>query len=514
MMQMAEHAQTYKFSVDEELAFCRNDLSAFIEKSFKIVSPGVHFENNWHLECIAEYLTACQNREIKKLIINIPPRYLKSISCTVAWPAWLLGKDPSTKIMCASYSGLLSTKHSVDCRYLIESQYYRKLFPRTIITDDNNQKTKYVTTQRGHRIATSVGGTSTGEGGNFLIIDDPHSAGDAQSKQIRTSQLEWFDQSWSTRLNDKKNDVMLVIMQRLHESDLTGHLLEKGGWEHLCLAAVAPENKTISIGNFYKEVNKGDILHPEREGKQDLKNLEAQMGSYAYAGQYLQRPAPEGGGLFKRQWVKLFPAESPLPKFEFIIQSYDTALTDTTSADYTAMTAWGIWDRGGEKGFGTMLIDAWHKRLAYPELRKKVRAEYETRYGDGEGKRPDIILIENKGSGISLIQDMQRAQLPIHSYNPGRADKTQRLSIVSYIFEAGLVYMPESDTFKGKFFDWCENVIKQLTTFPNDEHDDYVDSVTQAIRYFRDASFLKVKSDPVEDPTIETFHKIGNPYAQ
>lgn len=499
------------YDQDLEFAFCRNDLSAFIEKAFKIVSPGVKFLDNWHLHCIAEYLRACETRQIKRLIINIPPRSLKSISCSVAWPAWLLGKDPSTKIMCASYSGLLSIKHSVDCRHLISSEWYKKCFPNTMLAHDANQKSKFLTTARGHRIATSVGGTATGEGGNFLILDDPHSASEAQSKTIRESQLQWFDQSWATRLNDKKNDVMVVIMQRLHEKDMTGHLLEVGGWEHLCLPAISNETRTISIGNFKKQLKQGEILHAEREDKKSLDSLKNQMGSYAFAGQYMQSPAPDGGGIFKKDWIKLYNIKKDFPRFDCIIQSYDTAMTEKSSSDATAFTAWGIWRKDESSGYRAMLLDAWQERLAYPDLRRKAKTEYATRYGEGEGRRADYVLVEEKGSGISLLQDLQRVGIPVRKYNPGNADKVQRAHLVSYLFENGSIYFPESDRFPGKFPSWAEELIDQLILFPNADHDDYVDSVTQALRYLRDSQWIRTREDHHEEdpePTIRI-----NPYA-
>lgn len=496
-----------------EHALCREDLAAFIEKTFKIVTPGVQYHHSWHIECIAEYLTACYRREIKRLIINIPPRSLKSVSSSVAFPAWLLGKDPSTRIMCASYAKSLSLKHSVDCRLVMESEWYKQCFPKTRITSDNNQKTYYITTERGYRLATSTGAATTGEGGNFLIVDDPHNAQEAQSKIIREGQINWFDQSFSTRLNDKENDVIIVIMQRLHNQDLTGHLLELGGWEHLCLPAIFEEKKIISIGRFQKVVKPGEILHPQRENKKVLEATKIQMGDYAFAGQYMQTPTPDGGGIFKRDSIKLYPADKALPKFDCIIQSYDTALSESTTADYSAFQAWGIFEQDHDKGKAAMLLDAWQERLAYPDLKKKMRNEYQnTRYGDGEGRRADIVLIENKGSGISLIQDLQRQGVPIRAYNPGKADKIQRAHLVTYLFDAGLVFFPESKATRSKTYNWADQVIQQLVSFPNDEHDDHVDTLTQVLRYFRDASWLKVSSDPDEE--VEEKLPVVNPYAR
>lgn len=505
---MAEAA--IEFTQRELDAFLRQDFCCFLEKVFYTVTPGVRFSYNWHLECIAEYLMACKRREIKRLIINIPPRSLKSTIGTVAFPAFLLGHDPSTKIMAASYSKQLSIKHSMESRLVIESEWYKRIFPGTSISSDNNQKSQFTTTARGHRVATSVGATTTGEGGNFLIVDDLHSATEAQSKITRESALDWFDQSYSTRLNDKQNDVIIVIGQRLHQNDISGHLLAKGGWEHLCLPSIFTEPKTISIGKFKKQIKPNTLLHEARESAKTLEATKREMGSYAFAGQYMQTPVPDGGGIFKREWIKIFPNDKELPKFDCIIQSYDTALTANTFSDPTAFTAWGIF-KPKEGQCAVMLLDSWQEKLEYPDLKKKVRMEWETRYGDGEGKRADFILVEEKGSGISLIQDMQRMNIPVRKYNPGNADKVQRAHLITYLFEAGLVYFPESDRFKGKFMSWAEEVLEQLMSFPNAEHDDAVDSTTQAVRLLRDMSWLKVSSDPEDEPIEENKPK-HNPY--
>lgn len=490
----------------------KTDFVAFVEKVFHTVSPGVKYIPNWHIDCIAEYLLAMESGEIKKLIINVPPRSLKSIMCNVAWPAWLLGHQATRRIISASYAQSLSNKHSTDCRLVMESPWYKETFPNAVLSDDNNQKMKYVTTQRGHRIATSVGGVATGEGGNFLILDDPHSAADANSKTIRESQIEWIDTSWSSRLDDKENGVMLCIMQRLHEKDATGHLLENPDWEHLELPAVFERKTTINIGKFKRTINKGELLQPKRESLAILENLKRQMGSYAFAGQYMQKPAPAGGGIFKRAWVKLFPANKPFPKFDYIIQSYDTAFTDKTQNDPTAFTSWGIFSLGEDKGMAALLLDAWQENYEYPELRKKAMAERFTRYGDGEGRIADIIIIENKGSGITLTQDLARAGLPIRAYNPGNADKIARAHRVTHLFEAGLIYFPESERSPNKFPEWAEQVMHQLTSFPNAEHDDFVDSTTQAIKLLYDQSQLKVKNISYPDEVEPEI--VRNPYAQ
>ena len=205
-------------------ALLRENLSPFTQKVFSTVDPGTAYLHNWHVDLIAEHLQACYTGDITRLIINIPPRYLKSITVSVAFPAWVLGKDPTKKIVCASYAQNLSTKHSIDTRLVVNSPWYRQLFPHVKLVGDQNEKTKFVTSDRGFRFATSVGGTATGEGGDILIVDDPHSAAQASSEKERTNALEWFDQTFSSRLNDKKKGCIILVMQRLNEIDLTGHL--------------------------------------------------------------------------------------------------------------------------------------------------------------------------------------------------------------------------------------------------------------------------------------------------
>ncbi len=230
--------------VDERRLFdaiLRQDLASFTAKAFQTVDPGTRYRDNWHIGLVAEHLAACARGEITRLVINMPPRHLKSLCVSVAWPAWLLGQDPGKRIMAASYSRALAVKHALDCRLILGAPWYRRIFPGVALAADQNEKHKVQTTARGHRIATSVGGTATGEGADVLIVDDPHNPRQAMSEKIREKALDWFDQTFSTRLDDKRRGVIVVVMQRLHERDLTGHLLARGGWEHLCLPAVAEQ---------------------------------------------------------------------------------------------------------------------------------------------------------------------------------------------------------------------------------------------------------------------------------
>lgn len=444
-------------------ALLRTRLAAFTRKTFATVDPGVPYSHNWHVDLIAEYLEACTRREIKRLVINIPPRYLKSISVTVAWPAWLLGKDPGERILAASYAHKLSLKHSTDCRLVIKSDWYRGIFPDTQLTDDQDTKEKFVTTQRGMRYATSVAGSAIGEGGNFLIVDDPTSATQAASDVQRQTANDWFDQAFATRLNDKENGVIVVVMQRLHAQDLTGHLLGKGGWEHLCIPAVAETRTIIDFGRVRVERQQGEPLHAAREDLAAIGRQKVALGSYAFAGQYQQRPAPAEGGIFKAHWFARYAARRD--DYLEIVQSWDTAHKPGELNDPSVCTTWGVRIDGYD------LLDVRSGRMEYPDL--KARA-----IRMAEDWKPIAILIEDKASGQSLIQDLRReTTLPVIAIQP-KGDKIFRASGVSAMVEAGKVALPQQAP-------WLTDYEMELLTFPNGAHDDAVDSTSQFLEWVR-----------------------------
>jgi predicted phage terminase large subunit-like protein len=445
-------------------ALLRYRLAAFTRKSFSTVDPGTPYSHNWHIDLIAEYLEACTRREIKRLIINIPPRYLKSVSVTVAWPAWLLGKNPSERILAASYAHSLSLKHSTDCRLVVKSDWYNRTFPNVVLTDDQDTKEKFVTTERGMRYATSVAGSVIGEGGNFLIVDDPHSAAGALSDTQRATANTWFDQSFATRLNDKENGVIVVIMQRLHANDLSGHLLEKGGWEHLCIPAVAETKTVLDFGRVKKTRESGDILHPEREGKDAIDRLKIALGSYAFAGQYQQRPAPADGGIYKADWFRRYAVARD--DYEMIVQSWDTASKAGQLNDPSCCTTWGV------KRDGFDLLQVMVRRLEYPDLKALVMKQ-------AADWQPDAILIEDKSSGQALLQDFRReTALPLIGINPEK-DKITRASAESATVEAGKVALPTQAA-------WLTDYEMEMLTFPNAPHDDQVDSSTQFLKWIKE----------------------------
>lgn len=451
----------------------RNDLTSFTQKVVETVDPAADFQYNWHIGLIAEHLIACKNGEIQRLIINIPPRHLKSISVAVAFPAWLLGHNPSEQIMCASYSQDLSFKHSLDCRLVMQHEWYKTVFPGTQIVDDQNTKRKFITTQRGHRIATSVGGTATGEGANFLIVDDPLSASQGQSEAFRETANSWFDQTFSTRLNDKKKGCIIVIMQRLHENDLTGHLLEKGGWHHLCLPMVAEKDEELSKGRISHVRKKGEYLHADRIGETELNIIKNEIGSYAFAGQYQQTPSPEGGGEFRNEWIQYYDTLKPETLNHYIF--VDPANSKSKDSDYTAAVVLGA---GGDGNL--YVVDLIRDRLNVRE-REELIFDLHKKY------RPKSVAYEKYGMQTDI--DWLRKAMEDRNYRftiqdvGGKLSKEDRIRRLIPYFYNQKIYFPRvlyKANYEKKTIDVVDAFIhKEYLTFPVGMHDDLLDAMSR-----------------------------------
>lgn len=451
----------------------RTDFSFFTEKVFHCVDPAATYLHNWHIELISEYLMACMRGDITRLIINIPPRHMKSISVAVAFPAWLLGHNPSQQIMCASYSKDLAFKHSMDCRLILDTSWYQEIFPNTKLVSDQNTQRKFVTTERGFRIATSVGSTATGEGGNFLIVDDPLSADEARSEAMRNNANTWFEQTFSTRLNDKKKGVIIVIMQRLHENDLTGHLLQKSGWEHLCLPLVAEKDEVLEKGEFKKSRIIGEMLHPERIGEADIPNIISDVGSYAYAGQYQQRPAPIGGGEFRKEWINYYDKIDHTSLNNYIL--VDPANSKSKHSDYTSVIVLGV---GPDHNY--YLVDAIRDKLNVRE-REDLVFDLHAKY------KPKSVAYEKYGMQVDI--DWLRKAMEDRNYRfpivevGGKLSKEDRIRrLIKYFFD-GKMYFPRilyKSNHEGKCIDIIDEFIHQeLLTFPVGLHDDMLDALSR-----------------------------------
>ena len=470
----------------------KRSLKEFTKNSWQAIEPGRDFYDNWHIDAISEHLQAVVEGDIKRLIINVPPRHMKSISVAVALPAWAWTIQPDKRFLYASYAGSLSIRDSVKCRRLIDSQWYQRYFGDMFnLTSDQNQKQRFENNKNGQRIATSVDGALTGEGGDIIVIDDPHNVREAESSKVREGVLEWWDQAMQTRLNDPKTGAFIIIMQRVHENDLTGHILgnEYNAWDHLCLPAryekQHPTPTRSTLGFIDPRTKEGELLWEKRVDEKTLGSLEKSLGSYASAGQLQQRPMPKGGGILKADWWQEWESET-LPDIEYLVQSYDTAFSTKETSSYSARTTWGIFRENGQ--VNAIVVEMWYDRVSYPELRKLAQEAY-------DDWQPDTVLIEKKASGQSLLQDLRMAGIPVLAYNPDR-DKIARAHASSALLEDGRIFYP-----KGK--KWAKNLIDICSAFPAGDNDDIVDTCTQAWLRLRKGWFITHSTDYDEDEDIQ-----------
>ncbi len=324
-------------ALDELDAILRSDLTAFTQKTFTTVSPNDTFKPNWHIEAITYELMRCHGRENRRLLITQPPRSLKSICTSVAFVAWALGHDPSLRFLCVSYSDGLGSELARQFRMVVESDWYKRVFPRMRLKKET--RSECITTRGGGRVALSVGGSVTGRGAVFIIIDDPLKAEDGDSEKARKNVIQWYDGTLSTRLNDKNRGVIILVMQRLHQADLAGYLMERGGWHHLNLPAISIEDQDVRIGpDEVHQRKQGELLHPERESQEALDWAMIDLGSRQFSAQYQQSPVPAEGNLIKRDWLKTYdttPERGPGVK---IAQSWDIATTTGERNDWSVCT--------------------------------------------------------------------------------------------------------------------------------------------------------------------------------
>lgn len=496
-------------------------LYEFVKQAWHVVEPGIKFAESWHIDVICEHLEAISSGEIRRLLINIPPRHSKSTIVSVMWPCWEWLTDPAQKFLCASYSGSLSIRDNLKARRLIQSPWYQERWGHMFtLSGDQNAKQRFENNHTGYRIATSVGGTATGEGGSRLLLDDPHSAQAAQSDAVRQTDLEWFDFVWSTRLNDPKRDAMVTIMQRLHDKDVSGHVIHDiGGWEHLCIPAEWDGKKRSTVlGSYDPRTKKGELICPERFGEDEITKLKQLLGSYGTSGQLQQDPVPVAGGLLNTDCFQLWPHDKPLPQLEYILQSYDCAFTEKTTGDPTALTVWAVFTHDNRKN--AMLIDAWDEHLSYPALRTKAIEEWNTEYGGTKKggqpvrpRRPDRVLVEAKASGQSLLQDLHLARIPAVAYNPGNADKVSRAHQAAPTLELKLLWIPESAKNPGQVASWATAFITQLKKFPVAEHDDYCDTFSQAIIFLKNEGWFELPEAKDPDELRKKPKEYVNPYA-
>jgi predicted phage terminase large subunit-like protein len=460
------------YSQHSELhAYVRQDFCSFVQKTFTTVNPGVSFSRNWSTEAVTHALEKVVNGATTRLIINIPPRHLKSICASVALPAFLLGHDPTRKVICVSYSDDLASKFSNDFRAVMRSPWYQQAFPGTRIDKAKDTEAEVRTTKRGYRLATSVGGTLTGRGGDVIIIDDPIKPQDAQSKAVRDRCVQWYENTLLSRLDDKVHGAIVLVMQRLHLDDLAGHLLERGAFEHLCLPAIAEKHEIIPLGHGLTHSRRpGDALDPVREPLSALESQRAAMTPLVFSAQFQQSPIPLEGNLIKRDWIGYFNGDLPPQEGDYFVISWDTAMKSSELADYSVGTVWQVRGRGKE----IYLVDLVRGRFEYPELVVAATALWRKWKFNGTYT---YLVIEDKGSGSSLIQSLQREKILAHRHHAKiEGDKIMRLTAQAAHFHAGRIHFRQDAP-------WLEELMAELLGFPGVRHDDQVDSISQALAF-------------------------------
>jgi predicted phage terminase large subunit-like protein len=444
-------------------AILRTDFESFVRRCFLTLNPGFVYLPNWHIRATGYQLARIRRGQITRLIVNMPPRHLKSMIVSVAFPAFLLGHEPWRRIFVISYGSELSSKHASDFRSIVESAWYRRAFPAMRIF--RNLEFEVSTTARGFRISTSVYGTLTGLGGDVFIIDDPQKPVDAQSDTQRNRLNHWVSNTLMSRLDSKETGIIIVVQQRVHLNDLSGYLMELGGWEVLSLAAIAEQDETIAIGdNDFHLRRAGEALHPELESLGSLERLRREIGSDVFAAQYQQSPVPPGGAMIRREWLRGYDT---LPERTYrarIIQSWDTASKDGAQNDWSVCTTWMLLDGH------YYLIDLVRGRYEYPRLK-------ETAIALAQKYKPHFVLIEDASTGTALAQELKSVHFGgAVRLVPIERDKIGRLYVHQAKFEAGLVLFPRGAPF-------LPELEAELLAFPQGKTDDQVDSISQALSY-------------------------------
>lgn len=484
-------------------------LREFMRAAWPVIEPATPFRSNWHIDAISDHLEAAYRRQILRLVINIPPRTMKSTAVTVAAPAWRWTVAPHERFLTASYGSDLATRDAVKTRRLIASSWFlARWIDRFRLTSDQNTKTRYENDRTGYRIATSVGGTATGEGGDVIVIDDPHKADEVESDVQREAVIDWHDGTISTRFNDPDTGVEILVMQRLHERDLTGHVLDLGGWHHLCLPMeyepshpfVCPAGFELADGTVLRgdpRTEPGELLwdgsqpHTEARFTADaVDRLKRDLGSYRAAGQLQQRPAPLEGGILKRAWWRYYPPASQpdgsedwahMPRFQILLQAWDTALKEKTTSDFTVGALWAI------AGANRYLLRVARGQWDLPETKTQLRLL--TQWGRERWPLLGMtIYVGNAANGPEVVAQL-RDEIPgIISVPEGAGgDKVQRAHAVAPQLEAGNVFIPGFPLPDSTGYDaartpaWVQAFIEEHSSFPNAAYDDQVDTTTLAL---------------------------------
>jgi phage terminase large subunit-like protein len=515
-------------AVAVEASLLSESLVDFVQAAWPILEPQTDLRWGWALDAICQHLTAVTDGHITRLLMNVPPGCMKSLLTGVLWPAWEWTRPGfrSTRYLGTAHKQALAIRDNIKCRRLIQSPWYQARWPIELVKEAD---LKFENADTGFREAMSFSGM-TGSRGDRVLLDDPLSVDGGNSDAELLAAERTFTESLPTRVNNEASAIV-VIMQRVAEKDTSGIIIAKDlGYTHLMLPMrFDPKRRCkTSIGFVDPRKKDGELLFPERFPEREVRRLEKVLGEYAVAGQLQQRPTPRGGGMFKDKFLQLWPKGKKWPALHFVLQSYDTAFTDKTTNDPTACTVWGVWKNEKDK-FNMLLLDAWSAHLNYAKARKRIVTDWSNRYGvdkgdtTSRGRKPDDVLVEDKGSGIGIIQELRSARVPVKSYNPGRADKTARGHQALPLYELGIVYVPEAtsepqagvELHLRRYVEWARPFVNELTKFgPGADADDYVDTFTQATIFLRDAGWLDLEqADEDEDLEPQVYDKPHrNPY--
>lgn len=466
---------TLKERIQAEKA--KRDFYEFVKQSWPILEPSTKFVDGWHIQAICDHLSAAFRGEIRNLLVNIPPRHMKSILISVMWPAWSWINRPDYRWLCSSYALSLAIRDSRKSKILIESDWYQRRWGDVFqISKDQAAKMRYENNRSGYRLAVSTESAATGEGGSIIVVDDPHNVRDSYSQIKRESALLWWDTTMVTRLNDQKKGVKVIVMQRVHEEDLSGHVLEQGGYVHLCLPAeFEPTKKCFtSIGWEDPRKEEGELLWPKQMGRIEIDKMKVSLGAFGYAAQFQQTPVPIGGAIFKQDYLRYFRVDDQfyalfaqtgemkrvLRSTCWLFATVDLAASQKSTADYTVISTWAVTPDNE-----LLLIDQIRERLTGPEIQEYIIACY-YRFGHR------FISIEAVSFQLTMVQQILHKGIPVQEYRPNK-DKVSRAISASVFYAGGMVYHLQGASYLHDFE-------TELLHFPKAKHDDQVDCVSMA----------------------------------
>ena len=444
----------------------KDDFLSFVKTVWPEFIEGAHHRH------IAKKFNDLATGKINRLIVNMPPRHTKSEFASFLLPAWMVGRQPKLKIIQATHTGELAIRFGRKAKHLIDSEEYKKIF-ETTLQEDSKAAGRWETAQGGEYFAAGVGGAITGRGADLLIIDDPHSEQDALSPNAMENAYEWYTSGPRQRL--QPGGKIVLVMTRWSTKDLTGILLNN---------QKEVKGDQWDVVEFPAILDHGTPVWPEYWKLDELEKVKATLPVQKWNAQWMQQPTSEEGAIIKREWWRPWKSKY-IPPLQHVIQSYDTAFLKSETADYSAITTWGVFYPSEDQGAQLMLLDAVKGRYEFPELRRKALEQY--KYWE-----PETVLVEAKASGLPLTYELRKMDIPVVNFTPSKGnDKHARVNSVAPLFESGMIWAPEQI--------FAEEVIEECAAFPHGDHDDLVDSMTQAVMRFRQGGFVAHPEDYVEE---------------